>query len=349
MIRALYLFNNIRTGALEKITKGEESDDHFFGMLRLPRYGVEASYIEIEQYVPKFVARMLRNILNIYFVHLVLFWKFLSYDVVFTSTAFGSQLVHTLLHIRRPQWVMYDFSILGLIGEGKTLRQKLFRWMTSRAGGIITLSEQEAEALKSYFPHMIERIQYIPFGADLSFFKPRSVPEEHQVFTVGLAPDRDYGTLFTATNGLGVEVVVTRSRTIDEMKSLPSYVRAHFFSSKELLEEYAKSKIVVLPLDIQGGLNNASGCSTLVEAMAMGKAVIVTRTPTTEAYVTHGINGMLVDPKDIDGLRTAIHDLLMNDEKRKTLGKNARAFVENTCDAEKTAQKMAEFFKKICA
>lgn len=349
MTRTLYLFNNIRTGALEQIEKGEQSDDHFFGMLRLPHYGVEAGYIEIEQYVSPRVARVLRRILNIYFVHLVLFWKFFSYDVVFTSTAFGSQFVHALLHIRRPRWVMYDFSILGLIGEGKTLRQKLFRWMVGRADGIVTLCEQEADALKAYFPRMKERIRFVPFGADLSFFKPQSVQEDHQVFTVGLAPDRDYDTLFAATDGLGVSVVVTRSRTIDERKSLPSYVRAQFFSSRELLLEYVKSKIVVLPLDIQDGLNNASGCSTLVEAMAMGKAVIVTRTPTTESYVTNGVNGILVESKDVDGLRMAIQDLLANDEKRKTLGKNARAFVENNCDIEKTAEKMAEFFKKISA
>lgn len=347
MIRILYLFNNSRSSALEQIKKGEQSDDHFFGMLRLQHYGVEADYVEIEQYVLPRVARALRRMLNIYFVHLLLFWKFFSYDVIFTSTAFGSQFVHTLFRIRRPRWVMYDFSILGLIGKEKTLRQKLFRFMVGRASGIITLSEKEAEALKAYFPHMKERIQFIPFGADLSFFKLQSVSEEHQIFTVGLAPDRDYDTLFYATDGLGVLVVVSRSRTIDEIKHLPSYVHAKFFTSRELLDEYAKSKIVVLPLDIQDGLNNASGCSTLVEAMAIGKAVIVTRTPTTESYVTHGVNGILVDSKDVDGLRAAIQDLLANEEKRKTLGRNARAFVENNCDAEKTAQKMAEFFKKI--
>lgn len=346
-MKILYLFNDIRTNALNQIKKGEQSDDHFFGMLRLSHYDVEADYIEIEQYFSSRIACILRRILNIYFVHLFLFWKFFSYDVVFTSTAFGSQFIHTLFHIRRPRWVMYDFSILGFIGEGKTLRQKLFRFMVGRAGGIITLSEKETEALKAYFPHMKERIRFIPFGADLLFFKPQSVSEEHQVFTVGLAPDRDYETLFRATDGLGVSVVVTRSRTIDERKSLPVYVHAKFFSSRELLEEYAKSKIVVLPLDIQDGLNNASGCSTLVEAMAMSKAVIVTRTPTTESYVTHGVNGVLVEPKDVEGLRTAIQNLLTNEEKRKTLGKNARAFVENNCDIEKTAQKMAEFFKKL--
>lgn len=347
-MRVLYLFNNIRRSVLDKIKNGEEHDDHFFGMLRLPHYGVEAEYIEIEQYVPKWFAVFLRRFINIYYIHLPLFWKFFSYDVIFTSSAFGSQFVHALLRLKRPKWVMYDFSITGLIGEGKTVRQKLFRWMTSKAMGIVTLSKQEAETLKKYFPNLRESIEFIPFGVDLNFFKPqKDIREEHQILSVGLAPDRDYGTLFQATEGLGVPVVLTRSRTIDAMRNVPSYVRAEFFSPRGLVREYAKSKIVVLPLDISDGRNAASGCSTLVEAMAMGKAIIVTRTPTTESYIAHGINGVLVEPNDVDGMLRAILDLLSDDSKRKKLGENARAFAEKNCDAEIVAKRTVGFFKKI--
>lgn len=347
-MRVLYLFNNIRTGATERIKRGDDHDDHFFGMLRMPKHDIKADYVEIEQYFPHWLTVALRKFVNIYYIHLFLFWKFFSYDVVFTSSAFGSQLVHALLRLKRPKWVMYDFSIRGFIGEGKSLRQKIFRWMTGRTAGIITLSKNEAEKLKQLFPALKQKIEFIPFGVDLSFFKPqKGVSEEHQIFTVGLAPDRDYQTLFEATKGLNIPVVVTRSRTIDSFKNLPSYVQAHSFSSRELVQEYAKSKIVVLPLDIQGGLNNATGCSTLVESMAMGKAVIVTRTPTVESYVTHGVNGILVEPKDVEGLRIAIQELLADEGKRKKLGENARAFAEKNCDAELVAKRMADFFKKI--
>lgn len=347
-MRVLYLFNNIRTGAIERIKRGDEHDDHFFGMLRLPKYGIDADYAEIEQYFPGRLTVILRKFVNIYYIHLFLFWKFFSYDIVFTSSAFGSQLVQALLHLKRPKWVMYDFSVTGLIGEGKTVRQKVFRWMTGKAAGIITLSKYEAERLKKLFPKLKERIEFIPFGVDLSFFKPqKDISEEHQIFTVGLAPDRDYETLFEATKGLNIPVVITRSRTVDSLKDLPSYVQACSFSSRELVQEYAKSKIVVLPLDISEGRNNATGCSTLVETMATGRAVIVTRTPTTESYITHGVNGILVEPKDVEGLRAAIQELLTNEEKRKKLGENARAFVENNCDAETVAKRMGNFFKKI--
>ena len=220
--------------------------------------------------------------------------------------------------------------------------------MTGKAAGIITLSKNEAEKLKQLFPTLKQKIEFIPFEVDLSFFKPQEdIPEEHQILTVGLAPDRDYKTLFEATKGLNIPVVVTRSRTIDSFKNLPSYVHARSFSSHELVGEYAKSKIVVLPLDISARRNNTTGCSTLVEAMATGKAVIATRTPTTESYITHGINGLLVEPKDVAGLRNAIQELLADDGKRRKLGENARAFAEKNCDVEVVAKKMADFFRKI--
>jgi len=349
-MRILYLFNTVRARILEKVTRGEDPDDHFFGMLRLPNYGIDADYIEIEQYIPKWLSIPLRRFLNIYYIHLPLFWKFFSYDIVFTSSAFGSQFVHALLHIKHPKWVMYDFSITGFIGNAKTIRQKIFKWTVGKASGIITLSEKEALTLKEMFPHIKKVIQFIHFGVDLDFFRPQeSTQEEHQIFTVGFAPDRDYQTLFEATKDLNIPVTVTRSRMIDSFKNLPSYVRVCSFSSRELVQEYVKSKIFVLPLDITSGRNNASGCSTLVEAMAMGKAIIATRTPTTESYITHGVNGLLVEQKNITELRDAIQELLENDDKRKKLGREARAFTEKYCNAEVTSKQMAEFFRKINA
>ena len=346
-IKVLYLFNGVRKGLIEKIVNGKEHDDHFFGMLRLTKYGVKAGYLEIEQYVPRAVAAFLRRFINIYYIHILLFWKFFSYDIVFTSSAFGSQFVHTLLHIKRPKWVMYDFSITGFIGNAKTTRQRIFKWMTGRASGIITLSKKEAVVLKEMFPHMKEVIQFIPFGVDLSFFKPKDVSEKHQILSVGFAPDRDYETLFAATKDLDIPVVITRSRSVDSFKNLPSYVKSQSFSSRELVEEYVKSKIVVLPLDITDGRNLASGCSTLVEAMAMGSAIIATRTPTTESYITHGENGILVEQKDTEELRDAIKELLQDDTKRKEMGQKAREFTEKNCDADAVAEKMSEFFREL--
>jgi glycosyltransferase involved in cell wall biosynthesis len=194
-MRVLFLYSGSREGILEKVKRGEYPTQGFWGMLELPEFGIEADYIEIEQSFPGRFSRFIRKYLNVYFIHLPLFWKLFSYDIVFTSAAFGTQLFHSLFGIRRPIWIMHDFSITGLLGDQKTLRQKIFRFMVRRSAGIVTLSVDEKEKLHKLFPDMKEKIEFIPFGVDLNFFKPQSIPEAKQILAVGFDPDRDWQTL----------------------------------------------------------------------------------------------------------------------------------------------------------
>jgi hypothetical protein len=51
-MKVLYLFASYRAEVLEKAKKGEDHGNGFWGMLQLPHFGVEASYVEPEQYYP---------------------------------------------------------------------------------------------------------------------------------------------------------------------------------------------------------------------------------------------------------------------------------------------------------
>jgi len=348
-MRVLYLFTRSRKGEAARVASGEQHDNSFYGMLRMGHFGVDAENFEVEDYVPAWVADLIKKFFTAYAVHLPFYLRFRAYDVVFAWTSYGTQLLHTLYPFKKPKWVMYDFSILGLIGNGTRLKQRVFKWMTARAAGIVTISKAEAIRLQEMFPHLKDRIEFIPLGVDTAFFAPRPVEQIPQIFAPGFDPCRDYETLFRATADSGAQVVVSRSRAIDDIGELPVHVRAEQFSQTVYLEELAKSQIVVLSLDISSGINDAAGCTTLVEAMAMGKAVIATRTPTMESYIENGLNGLLVEAKDAAGLRDAIQDLLHDDKKREQLGEKARGFVEINCEAEISAGKMAQFFRKITA
>ncbi len=347
-MKVLYLFNRVRMGLVDKVKSGESHDNHFYGMLRLPKYGVQAEYIEIEQYFPLALCRFLRNhILNIYYVHIPLFFKLLAYDFVFTSTAFGSQLIHTLYPFKKPKWVMFDFSITGLLGKETTRRQKIFRYLVTHAAGIVTISKNEEERLHLRFPEMKDRIKFIPLGTDTDFFKPKDVLEEHTIFTVGFDPGRDYTTFIEATKDSSAQVVIATRPSKVEGYELPKNFTAKEFTPQGIVEGYSKSKVFVLPLNIKGGINDAMGCSTLVEAMAMAKAIVATRTPTMESYITSGVNGVLVPAEDPHAMKEAIESLLNDDEKRKLMGKAARQFVIEHCTADGVAKNLADFFKKL--
>lgn len=350
-LRVLYLFNGSRDGLVEKVRAGENPGDGFWGMVRLPHYDIDADYVELESVYPGWIARFLRRHLNIYFVHLPVLWRIFSYDIVFTSSAFGTQLVFTLLGyigMRTPRWVMHDFSITGLIGGRRTIRQKLMHWMTSRAAGIVTLGIAEKERLEQRFPHLVGKIAYITFGADPEFFKPGEQDKERRVFSAGFDPDRDWQTLIEACQGLDVPLVLaTRLARLERFMPLPPFVTHRQFTPRDLAATYASSQVAVLPLDTSTGLNDTMGCSTLFETMMSGCAIVATDTHTMRSYITDGDNGLLVPEGDAGAMRAAIERLLDDAHLRARLSANARAYALKHLDSEKLAGQLAEYFKRL--
>ena len=347
-MKVLYLLNRVQGARIDAIRRGEENDNHLYGMLRLPAHGVETAYLEVEQYFPARICKFLReHMLNIYWIHLPLFFKLFAYDVIFTSTAFGSQFFHALYPFKKPKWVMLDFSLSGFLGEGKTLKQKILMFAAARASGIVTIDEHERNEIEKSLPALKGKAEFIRFAVDTDFFTPRhGEEEENLVFSPGRDPGRDFGTLFEAVKDLSVSVILTaRPGNIKKLLPLPKSVSNTDLTTKEYISAFARASIIVIPLDTRSAVNNAMGCSTLVEAMAMGKAIIVTRTKTMESYITDGGNGVLVPPRDSQALRVAIKELLGNKEKRDRLGREARVFAEKNCTAEVFASSLASYFK----
>lgn len=346
-MKVAYLFTSYRGEVFEKVTRGEDHGNGFWGMFHLERYGIKAGYIELEQTYSRAISNFIRHRVSVYWVHLPVFFKFFTYDIIFTSTAFGTQLVHTLLHVRRPRWVMHDFSITGLIGKEKTLKQKMFAYMVRRCAGIVTLSVEEKEKLEKMFPHLAGKIEFIPFGVDLNFFKPMDIEQDGKIFAVGFDPDRDWKTLLKAVEGLSAPVVVaTRPQRVAHL-TVPSNVSIKQFTPRELAKEYAKSAIIVVPMDTSKGINDAMGCSTLFEGMSTGKPVVATHTHTMASYITDGENGLLVREGDPQALRAALERLLADPELCTRLGQQARRYAETHLDAVTLGEKLALFFKKI--
>ena len=111
----------------------------------------------------------------------------------------------------------------------------------------------------------------------------------------------------------------------NEDRSLPPNVSARAYSYRELRDLYASSQLVVVPLyenDFQAGV------TTMLEAMAMGKAVIVSRASGQTDVVEHNVNGLYVPPADPAALRGAIVHLLDHHEEAARLGRSARHTIE---------------------
>ncbi|MEW6171114.1 MAG: glycosyltransferase family 4 protein [Candidatus Omnitrophota bacterium] len=99
--------------------------------------------------------------------------------------------------------------------------------------------------------------------------------------------------------------------------------------------------IFVLP-SIQEGLGLA-----LMEAMAKGIAVVGSRVGGIITLIKDNQNGLLVEPKDIEGLSEAIIKLIEDKTLAKTLGQNARSFIEKEFSLTQTVKKTQEVYADV--
>ncbi len=85
----------------------------------------------------------------------------------------------------------------------------------------------------------------------------------------------------------------------------------------------------------------------LIEAMAAGKCIIATKVGGIPEVVKDGETGILIPPKDVQSLLTAMLDLMKNKNRRKKLGERGRDWVENRFSIECTVVQIESLYKKL--
>jgi glycosyltransferase involved in cell wall biosynthesis len=104
-------------------------------------------------------------------------------------------------------------------------------------------------------------------------------------------------------------------------------------------EEIIKSNICILP-SYSEGLPKS-----LIEACAIGRAIITTDVPGCRDVVTNNINGILVQPRNIEHLTNAIVFLSNNNELRMKFGFINRLKAESEFDIKDVVKKTVDVYK----
>jgi glycosyltransferase involved in cell wall biosynthesis len=177
------------------------------------------------------------------------------------------------------------------------------------------------------------------YAVDTNFWRPREGVGD-LICSVGQEM-RDYKTLVEALRPMDVRCHIaagagafheTSSRwwsgDVDET-ALPPGVTLGSKSFPDLRALYARSRFVVVPLR---PTDSDNGISTILEAFAMGKAVICTETPGQTGLLEHGVNCLRVPPFDVGALREAIRELWDDEEKSSRLGAAGREAVVDRYD-----------------
>ena len=174
---------------------------------------------------------------------------------------------------------------------------------------------------------------FTPFMVDDRFFSPDKVEPKSRtrplICAVGLER-RDYPTLLKAVDGLELDVVIAAASPWSKRKDttagerIPPNVTVSKFDQSALRQLYAEARFVVMPLE---AVDFQAGVTAILEAMAMGKAVICSRVPGQTDVIVDGENGCYVTAGDPDALREEILRLLEQPEEAIRLGSNGRKMV----------------------
>ncbi len=259
------------------------------------------------------------------------FLRLKGVDAVFTnSESVGIPLAFlTALLVRRPRHVTIAHRLST--GKKRLFFQllKVHRWIDC----FLVYADLQRRFAVEQLRVPSERVSHIDFHADTRFFKPMGdgIESGTHVSAAGLEW-RDYPTLLGAAEKMpDIEFRLAAaspwSKHVDETqkKPLPGNVDTRRYGYEALRTLYAGSFAVAVPLydnDFQAGI------TSLLEAMAMGKAVVVTRTEGQTDVVVDGRTGLYVAPGDAEGWRSALERLRDDPALRERLGSNARRWVE---------------------
>jgi len=285
-----------------------------------------------------------KNLLHFYVIQtLKAFLKLKKYDLIISHGAQSAILlafIRSLLGVKNPPHIIID---VGCLNGGRTRQPELsiFQFAMHSISGVIYHASSQKLHYDRYFLSLAKRAFFVPFGVDVEFFKPLNVKQEDYILSIGYK-FRDWKTLIRAysqikTNTI-LKIVGPKNLDIELPKNVYIQPYVPINTLKELI---AKSKFIILPLI---NLPYAHGQMTLLQSMAMGKAVIVTKVPSTVDYVNDNEDALFVKLNNIDDMKNKIEYLLNNPYDIKKLGENARKSVENKF----TEKHMAEGIYKAC-
>lgn len=271
-----------------------------------------------------------------------------DHDVVFSD---GEHLGIPLALAMRALGVVRPHLVLGHHLTTR-LKRPFFRFLRAHEAIdriLVHSNEQLEEAQRCGIPP--SKLALVPYYADTAFWHPLPVEEEPLVVSAG-REHRDYETLAAACGDMHVQVFIAAASIHSPSarwtvpQRWPSNFTCHAADFVSLREWYARASVVVVPLM---PTNFQAGVTTLLEAMAMGKAVVVSANRTHRELVEHGVTAVLVPPGDPAALRAAVRRLLDDAGERRKLGLAARAAVESRYDLNAYCDRLAGHIKEIAA
>lgn len=267
---------------------------------------------------------------------------------------------YTWFDIWFPYLTKYSFVVtvhdpFPHFGKRKQFNVPYTNYLISKhATQVIVHGKTLKDSFSKQYSYAAADIHVIPVGV-LSFYlhwQPSSLNEKRKVLFFGsIWPYKGLEYLIMAEPIISKEFSDIKIVIAGEGEDFKRY--ENYIVNKDKFEIYNYR----IPNDLLGSLFQeatvvvlpyveATQSGVIPIAWAFAKPVITTPVGAIPEVVDDGKTGILVPPKNVEGLANAVIDLLKNDDKRRTIGRNAyeKAFTEYSWD--RIAEKHRQVYKK---
>ena len=351
------LFRGGRKELMEEIARGAAPDEFLYGLPQVQELRRPMAVIESVARPPWFhpFFRLVENGtarfgLGLFFTTPLLHWRTLRQARVVVATTDSTAL--PVLFFKQLGWIRGRIIVVsqGLHSAGENvpawrwrLIQRFARKMIGAADAVIALGDGDADAIReSLRPARIELIQ---FGIDAGFWTPsREDAANGPVLSVGSDGMRDYPVLLEAIGDRPLQLVTRLA--LPERLLRPNVRVESRLTWHELRECYRRARYVVTPVLDQ---RRDSGHSATLQAMACGKAVILSRTAGLwdRERMKHLETCYLVEPENVAALREAMDYFEQNPGEAERIGRNACELVRRSYTSRHFGEALAQLVMEI--
>lgn len=323
------------------ITEGNQHPEHnLYGYILFKK-----NNINIYWYSPNHNSKILNflqnslglgyNVMRLY-PQISCLWKCKDYDIIYVPHDMHLLFLSffRLLRIcRKPVYVVCHFSYNMNFVENKFKKfyKSIERYFVYKGIDKISFTNEKIMnlAIDDYNVPIRHR-NFVNWGANIDFFN-NSIKEEYPTsyFVSAGNANRDYLELIEAFKEIKSDLKIFTSKNSQDFNiDIPNNVKfynlfQYGLSGMCYLRDYYINSIAIL-LPIMESNDVPNGSTVLIEALAVGKPIIVTDFETNYLDVEKEGIGIKVNKNDTEGWKKAITFLLNNPDQAKLMGEKAK-------------------------
>jgi glycosyltransferase involved in cell wall biosynthesis len=256
-----------------------------------------------------------------------IYWKpFSSHSTSFNNTAALFFLSFFFVLLRRPKVILFGFAHrplrwyillrkLGFLKRTKIIATNQIYFRDDEGQYVDRILVYAHSDIEARDPAIRYRYQFIP----ISFDPPTGIdttPANPPYIFSGGGTRRDFATLIEAMKALPdipLKLVTWTRDSLGYEGEIPPNCELHWkMPLPDFLQMLGSSLFTVIPLEKHW---QSHGQTTVIQAMSLGKPVITTREASLDDYVRHQVDGLLVEPGNVEDYQQAIRFLWDNREQ----------------------------------